>query len=222
MIAYRKSWFDEVGSASFPETWEEYREVGKKLKAKGRPIGQTLGHTFGDAPTFSLSLPVVVGRQRSRERRQDRQPQHEGDHRVGQVHDGLLEGRPRRGRPRLGRHQQQPRVPLADHLRHAQRRLDLHRVLAQPRQVHHREGRAAEDRHPALAAAQGPGRPVRHAHLLLACHAELFEEPEGGEGIPEVDPYQGRSTSKWFISQKGFATPPTTSGRSTSCGRRTR
>ncbi len=32
---------------------EKYREVGKKLKAKGRPIGQTLGHTFGDAPTFS-------------------------------------------------------------------------------------------------------------------------------------------------------------------------
>ena len=27
--------------------------VGKKLKAKGRPIGQTLGHTFGDSPTFS-------------------------------------------------------------------------------------------------------------------------------------------------------------------------
>ena len=38
---------------SSPTTWEEYREVGKKLKAKGRPIGQTLGHTFGDSPTFS-------------------------------------------------------------------------------------------------------------------------------------------------------------------------
>ena len=53
MIAYRKSWFDEVGSPAFPDTWEKYREVGKKLKAMGRPIGQTLGHTFGDAPTFS-------------------------------------------------------------------------------------------------------------------------------------------------------------------------
>jgi multiple sugar transport system substrate-binding protein len=53
MIAYRKSWFDEVGATKFPETWEEYRDVGKKLKAKGRPIGQTLGHTFGDAPVFS-------------------------------------------------------------------------------------------------------------------------------------------------------------------------
>jgi multiple sugar transport system substrate-binding protein len=53
MIAYRKSWFDEIGASKFPETWEEYREVGKKLKAKGRPIGQTLGHTFGDAPVFA-------------------------------------------------------------------------------------------------------------------------------------------------------------------------
>jgi len=53
MIAYRKSWFAEAGSNEFPDTWEKYREVGKKLKAKGRPIGQTLGHTFGDAPTFS-------------------------------------------------------------------------------------------------------------------------------------------------------------------------
>jgi multiple sugar transport system substrate-binding protein len=53
MIAYRKSWFDEVGSPTFPDTWEKYREIGKKLKAQGRPIGQTLGHTFGDAPTFS-------------------------------------------------------------------------------------------------------------------------------------------------------------------------
>jgi multiple sugar transport system substrate-binding protein len=53
MIAYRKSWLDEVGATKFPDTWESYREVGKKLKAKGRPFGQTLGHTFGDAPGFS-------------------------------------------------------------------------------------------------------------------------------------------------------------------------
>jgi multiple sugar transport system substrate-binding protein len=55
MIAYRKSWLAEVGFADgkFPQTWEEYRTAGKKLKAAGHPVGQTLGHTFGDAPTFS-------------------------------------------------------------------------------------------------------------------------------------------------------------------------
>jgi len=56
MIAYRKSWFDEIGVSKFPETWEQYREVGKKLKAKGRPLGQSLGHTVGDAPAFAYPL----------------------------------------------------------------------------------------------------------------------------------------------------------------------
>src|SRR5438477_877395 len=50
MIAYRKSWFEEIGVTKFPENWDQFREAGKKLKAKGRPLGQTLGHTFGDAP----------------------------------------------------------------------------------------------------------------------------------------------------------------------------
>jgi multiple sugar transport system substrate-binding protein len=53
MIAYRKSWFDEIGVTKFPETWEEYRAAGKKLKAAGHPLGQSLGHTVGDAPAFA-------------------------------------------------------------------------------------------------------------------------------------------------------------------------
>src|SRR5713226_1697061 len=50
LIAYRKSWLQEAGYSTFPETWDAFRDAGKKLKAKGRPIGQTAGHTFGDAP----------------------------------------------------------------------------------------------------------------------------------------------------------------------------
>jgi multiple sugar transport system substrate-binding protein len=53
MIVYRKSWLAAQGANAFPATWEEYRALGKKLKAAGQPVGQTLGHTFGDAPTFS-------------------------------------------------------------------------------------------------------------------------------------------------------------------------
>lgn len=52
LVAYRKSWFHEIGVDTFPDSWEGLREAGKKLKAKKRPIGQTLGHTFGDAPGF--------------------------------------------------------------------------------------------------------------------------------------------------------------------------
>jgi ABC-type glycerol-3-phosphate transport system substrate-binding protein len=52
LVAYRKSWFHEIGLDKFPDTWPALQAAGKQLKAKGRPIGQTLGHTFGDAPGF--------------------------------------------------------------------------------------------------------------------------------------------------------------------------
>jgi multiple sugar transport system substrate-binding protein len=55
-MAYRKSLFDEVGQTAWPKTLEDLRQVGMKLKKKGRPIGQTLGHTFGDAPAWSYPL----------------------------------------------------------------------------------------------------------------------------------------------------------------------
>jgi len=55
-MAYRKSWFNEVGATSWPKTIEELRQIGMKLKKKGKPIGQTLGHTFGDAPAWSYPL----------------------------------------------------------------------------------------------------------------------------------------------------------------------
>src|SRR6202008_5021270 len=54
LLANRKSWWADIGynAENFPATWEEYVGAGKKLKAKGQPLGQTLGHTFGDAPAF--------------------------------------------------------------------------------------------------------------------------------------------------------------------------
>jgi len=63
MIAYRKSWFEEIGLKEFPKTWAAYHEAGKKLKAMKRPIGQTLGNTFGDAPTFTYPLLWSYGGQ---------------------------------------------------------------------------------------------------------------------------------------------------------------
>jgi multiple sugar transport system substrate-binding protein len=42
----------EAGYDKFPVTWDQWHDAGKKLKAAGHPIGQTLGHTFGDAPGF--------------------------------------------------------------------------------------------------------------------------------------------------------------------------
>jgi multiple sugar transport system substrate-binding protein len=59
-IAYRKDYFEEFG-VSPPNTWEEYLEVGRVLKNNNLPIGQTLGHTFGDAPTFAYPLMWSYG-----------------------------------------------------------------------------------------------------------------------------------------------------------------
>jgi multiple sugar transport system substrate-binding protein len=54
LLANRTSWFAEEGITpnTFPKTWTDYRAVGKTLKAKGRPFGQTLAHAFGDGPAF--------------------------------------------------------------------------------------------------------------------------------------------------------------------------
>jgi len=55
-VAYRRSWLKEVGANEFPKTWDEARKVFSQLKKKGKPYGQTLGHTFGDAPTFAYPV----------------------------------------------------------------------------------------------------------------------------------------------------------------------
>jgi multiple sugar transport system substrate-binding protein len=48
LMNWRTDWFAEVGVKKFPDTWDEFYEVGKKLKAKGHPYGLELGHGFGD------------------------------------------------------------------------------------------------------------------------------------------------------------------------------
>jgi len=60
-VAYRKSWFKEIGWQHFPRTFEEWHKAGTALKKKGKPVGQTLGHTFGDAPTFTYPTTWAFG-----------------------------------------------------------------------------------------------------------------------------------------------------------------
>jgi multiple sugar transport system substrate-binding protein len=66
-VAYRRSWFREAGASGFPQTWDELRKVSAALKKMGRPYGQTLGHTFGDAPTFTYPLLWSYGGQETDE-----------------------------------------------------------------------------------------------------------------------------------------------------------
>jgi len=61
LVNYRKSWFAEVGAMEPPKTLEEYSKIGVLLKKKGKPVGQTLGHTVNDAPTWSYPLTWTFG-----------------------------------------------------------------------------------------------------------------------------------------------------------------
>ncbi len=38
------------------QTWEQFLDVGKKVKDLGYPIGQSLGHSFGDPPSFCYTF----------------------------------------------------------------------------------------------------------------------------------------------------------------------
>jgi multiple sugar transport system substrate-binding protein len=54
-VVYRKDVFDELGLKE-PNTWDDYLKIGTELKNNNLPVGQTLGHTFGDAPSFAYPL----------------------------------------------------------------------------------------------------------------------------------------------------------------------
>ncbi|MEE8555805.1 MAG: extracellular solute-binding protein [bacterium] len=62
-IVYRKDVFQRLGIQGFPDTWDELLAAGRKLKAAGMPIGQSLGHTYGDAPGWCYSLLWSFGGQ---------------------------------------------------------------------------------------------------------------------------------------------------------------
>ena len=86
---YRKDIFEEVGIARPPETWDEYLEAGKKLKHYGMPVGQSLGHTFGDAPGFAYP-PLVVLRGQGSGRRRTGSAEQSRDGQRGGFSEGVL------------------------------------------------------------------------------------------------------------------------------------
>ncbi len=53
IFVVRQSYMKAAGTTAWPKTWEDLRREGKKWKAAGHPIGQTVGHTFGDAVDFA-------------------------------------------------------------------------------------------------------------------------------------------------------------------------
>ena len=58
---YREDLFKQAGVEKWPETYEEFRQAGKKLKAAGTPLGHTLGHAVTDGATHNYSLMWSFG-----------------------------------------------------------------------------------------------------------------------------------------------------------------
>lgn len=52
---YRRDIFDEA-KVEAPQTWDQFMDVGTKVKDLGYPIGQSLGHSFGDPPGFCYTF----------------------------------------------------------------------------------------------------------------------------------------------------------------------
>jgi multiple sugar transport system substrate-binding protein len=60
--AYRMSHFAEVGYETFPDTWDDLFAAGKALKEAGLPpLGQSLGHSLGDPPSFTYAYMWACG-----------------------------------------------------------------------------------------------------------------------------------------------------------------
>ncbi len=58
---YREDLFKQAGVEKWPETYEEFHQAGKKLKAAGTPLGHTLGHAVTDGATHNYSLMWSFG-----------------------------------------------------------------------------------------------------------------------------------------------------------------
>jgi multiple sugar transport system substrate-binding protein len=58
---YREDWLQEAGFSKFPQTWDEFRVVGRKLKSMGRPVGQAFGHSEGDPNNYVYPLVWSFG-----------------------------------------------------------------------------------------------------------------------------------------------------------------
>jgi multiple sugar transport system substrate-binding protein len=55
-MTYRRDWFEAAGIKSFPDTWEEFLDAGRKLKKAGHPYGMSMGHGYADNNSWLLPL----------------------------------------------------------------------------------------------------------------------------------------------------------------------
>jgi multiple sugar transport system substrate-binding protein len=157
----------------------------------GRPIGQTLGHTFGDAPTFSYPYLWSWG---GTEIEKDGKTVNINKKEVidsvkfmtafwKEAHDegGLAWDDTNNNRAFLSQ-------TICATLNGASIYIES---LRNPDKYITEKGAQLKTDIQHAPLPKGPGRAIRHAHLLLARHSELLEESSRREGVAEVDPHKG-------------------------------
>ena len=191
LVAYRKSWLAEAGAKEFPKNWDDFRTVGKKLKAAGHPYGQTAGHTFGDAPGWWYPYLWSWG---------GKEVEADGKTVVLNTKEtvesvkfavALWKETMDEGGLAWDDTQQQPRLPVRQHQRHEQRCLDLSRGEEEARLLPDREGHADEGRHPSRRHSRRRRRPVQPAGPANPPGDEVLEEPGRGQEVPPLGIVEG-------------------------------
>ena len=189
-IAYRKSWFDEIGVTSFPKTLrgpaasrQEAQEEGPSARPDARPhVRRRAG--------LGLSPHVELRRHGDGQERQDRHRQ-QGLGGRREVHGRRVEGRLRRGWARVGRHQQQPRLPRGE-LSSTLNGASIY--IAAKRQKDKLKDDKGEplfqDIEHAPLPPKGPAGQFA-PRRLPARHHEALEESEARQGLPQVASPEG-------------------------------
>ena len=59
-VTYREDWLREAGF-EYPKTWDDFRRVGRAMKAKGKPFGQALGHSINDPNAWAYPIVWMWG-----------------------------------------------------------------------------------------------------------------------------------------------------------------
>ncbi len=211
LFANRTSWFADVGISpdKFPATWDEYRAIGKQMKAKDHPYGQTLAHAFGDGPAFWYPYLWSWG---GKEVEADgKTVALNSKETIESVKFAVAFWKEcfDEGAHVVGRRRQQPRLSRQHDQLDQQRRLDLSAGQGQGRHLHDRERQAAEGRHLPRAAAER-ALPVSSA---ITCRSPTWCRDYGKNQKAAKDFLRWFHTKEiygeWFTSQQGFSTGTT-------------
>ena len=209
MIAYRKSWFEEVGVDQVPRHLGEISRGRQEAQGQGSADRPDARPHLRRRADVHLSLPVVVGRQGGRGDGKSGHQQ-QGDRRVGQVHD-RASGRTRT--TRAASPGTTPTTTAPSSRRRSAATLNgasiYIEVAAQARQVHDREGRASS-RPTSCTRRCRRGRPASSRctpTTRTRCRSYSKNQKAAKDFLKWV--HSKAVYEKWFVSQKGFATPPT-------------